>query len=273
MKLLISFLIVISSCLLGQAQTVDTIAVYSPSMNKEIKSVVILPEGYNKGKDYPVLYLLHGYGGNHRKWLEIKPELPEISSMYDMIVVCPDGATAWYWDSPVDSSLRYETFVSSELVKDIDSRYRTISDKSGRAITGYSMGGEGALWLAFRHPEVFGACGSTSGGVDIRPFPDNWDIKKSLGEYSDNPENWESHTIASLLPYVKSGMPIIIDCGTSDFFYPVNERLHEEMLYRNIRHEYITRPGIHDEPYWSISIEPQMLFFSNFFKGKPIYPK
>lgn len=62
MKLLISFLIVISSCLLGQAQTVDTIAVYSPSMNKEIKSVVILPEGYDKGKDYPVLYLLHGYG-------------------------------------------------------------------------------------------------------------------------------------------------------------------------------------------------------------------
>ena len=48
------------------------------------------------------------------------------------------------------------------------------------------MGGHGALWLAIRHQDIFGAAGSTSGGVDIRPFPDNWDMKKQLGEYKNN---------------------------------------------------------------------------------------
>lgn len=250
---------------------IDHISVHSAAMNKDIESTVVLPEGYDGETPCPVLYLLHGYGGNQDKWLAIKPDLPELATRYNMIVVCPDGGTSWYWDSPVDSTLRYETFVSSELVEDIDKRYKTVTDKSGRAITGYSMGGHGALWLGFRHQDTFGACGATSGGVDIRPFPENWDIKKSLGDYSSHLDNWENHTIASQLHLVRPDYPVIIDCGTEDFFYDVNQALHDEMLYRNIKHEYITRPGIHLEPYWAISIEPQMLFFSNFFSGKPVY--
>ncbi|MDE6228811.1 MAG: esterase family protein [Muribaculaceae bacterium] len=271
MKKLLLPLLILCLAFVAKAQSVDTIAVYSPSMDKNISSLVILPAAYDGSREFPVLYLLHGYGGNHETWLNIKPELPELASLHEMIIVCPDGARSWYWDSPVDSTLRYETFVASELVSDIDARYKTVGSPKGRAVTGLSMGGQGGLWLGFRHQDVFGACGSTSGGVDIRPFPDSWDMKKSLGEYSEHPENWESHTIASLLPGVKSGMPIIIDCGTSDFFYPVNEKLHSELLYRNIRHEYISRPGVHRNTYWAISIEPQLLFFANFFKGKPVY--
>lgn len=250
------------------AQRVDTISVYSPSMKKDIKTVVVLPEGYEKGKDYPVVYLLHGHGGSHETWMKVKPNLPDIATQYQMMMVCPDGAVSWYWDSPIDSTLRYETFVARELISDIDKRYKTKSDKSGRAITGLSMGGQGGLWLGIRNQDKFGACGSTSGGLDIRPFPDNWNMKKSLGEYSEHPENWENHTIASQLYLVKPDLRIIFDCGTSDFFYAVNERLHDEMVYRNIRHEYITRPGGHYDAYWANSIEPQLLFFSNFFKGK-----
>lgn len=263
-------LIILIICCIGvlglHAQQIDTISVNSPSMGKNIKNVVILPQGYNAETKYPVLYLLHGYGGNHQKWLSIKPELPSLASRYDMIIVCPDGATSWYWDSPVNQALRYDTYIADELIGYVDSHYKTIQEKSGRAITGYSMGGQGALWLGIHHQDKFGACGSTSGGVDIRPFPDNWDIKISLGEYSDNPNIWDEHTIISILPLIKSDFPIIIDCGTDDFFYRVNESLHNEMIYRNIKHEYVTRPGIHLEPYWSKSIEYQLLFFSNYFK-------
>lgn len=268
MKKILFLLLAVFFIQTAGAQRVDTISVDSPSMKKEIKTLVVLPKGYEKGKDYPVVYLLHGHGGNETTWLNVKPELPEIASQYEMMVVCPDGAVSWYWDSPIDSTLRYETFVAKELISDIDSRYKTKADKSGRAITGLSMGGQGGLWLGIRNQDKFGACGSTSGGVDIRPFPDNWNMKKSLGEYSEHPENWETHTIASLLPYIKPDLRIIFDCGTSDFFYQVNERLHDEMVYRNIKHDYITRPGAHNAQYWSNSIEPQLLFFSNFFKGK-----
>lgn len=151
---------------------VDTLAVYSDAMKKDVQVVVITPDKTTSLK--PVVYLLHGYGGNAKTWISMKPELKDIADRNDLIFVCPDGKNSWYWDSPKDPSFRYETFVSGELVKYIDSKYPTVKDRSGRAITGLSMGGHGAMWLAFRHKDLFGAVGSTSGGLDIRPFPNNW---------------------------------------------------------------------------------------------------
>ena len=124
------------------------------------------------------------------------------------------------------------------------------------------------MWLGIRHQSVFGACGSTSGGVDIRPFPDNWEMKDALGNYNENSERWDDHTVIKQLHLVKPGLAIIFDCGTEDFFYEVNENLHREMLYRNIKHDYISRPGVHNGEYWSNSIACQLLFFSRFFREK-----
>ena len=185
-----------------RAQTVDTVEVYSPSMDKKIKNVVILPAGYGRNAvgRYPVVYLLHGYNNRYDSWLrKTKPELPQTASAFGVIVVCPDGESSWYWDSPVNPRSRYETYVGTELVAYVDAHYRTVPDRRGRAITGYSMGGHGALWLAFRHPDVFGACGSMSGGVDIRPFPNNWKISEQLGPYAENRAVWDEHTVLSQL--------------------------------------------------------------------------
>ncbi|MDR0348158.1 MAG: esterase family protein [Tannerella sp.] len=247
------------------AGQVDTIEIYSPSMHIQVKNVVILPDDYENKTNLPVLYLLHGYSGNHKSWIQIKPELPALATQYGMMIVCPDGKNSWYWDSPVNSKMKYETYVSKELTDYIDRHYKTKKDKSGRAVTGLSMGGHGGLWLSIRHPDIFGACGSTSGGVDIRPFPDNWKMKNALGDYAENRQRWDNHTVIKQLHLIKPGLAIIIDCGVEDFFYEVNENLHKEMVYRNIKHDYITRPGVHNGAYWSNSIEYQLLFFSNFF--------
>jgi len=252
----------------GFAEQVDTLCIFSPSMNRCIYNVVILPEDYEQHRDFPVLYLLHGYGGNHNSWIQIHPELPELSTRYGMIIVCPDGKNSWYWDSPVDSTMRYETFLANELVSAIDSRYKTVRDKKGRAITGLSMGGHGGLWIGFRHSDIFGACGSTSGGVDIRPFPNNWEMKKALGTYSENQKRWNEHTVINQLHLIQSNPPaIIIDCGTGDFFFEVNEQLHEKLLSQRISHDYLIRPGEHNAAYWKNSIEYQLLFFHLFFNG------
>lgn len=122
-------------------------------------------------------------------WLQIT-DLRSLSERYRMIFVCPDGEKSWYWDSPLHAESQFETFISGELPAWIDARYPTIAAREGRAITGLSMGGHGALWNAVRHPDVFGAAGSTSGGVDIRPFPDSWEMKEQLGELKDNPARW-----------------------------------------------------------------------------------
>ncbi len=184
-----------------------------------------------------------------------------------MIIVCPDGQNSWYWDSPVDPSMRFETFVSKELVQFMDQKYKTIPSPAGRAVTGLSMGGHGGLWLGIRHQDVFGACGSMSGGVDIRPFPDNWDMKKRLGLYAEQPENWEKYTVINQLHRIQPGkLQMLIDVGTGDFFYGVNKALHEKLLYLNIPHDYTERPGVHNGAYWKNAIDYQLLYFSKFFK-------
>ena len=194
-KQILFSVLLLFSVVATQAARVDTIMVKSPSMNKEVQVVYVLPDKAlgEKAEACPVVYLLHGYGGNARTWVGVKPELPKIADEKGIIFVCPDGKNSWYWDSPKNPAYRYETFVASELVNYTDKNYSTIPEKKGRAITGLSMGGHGALWLAIRHKDVFGAGGSTSGGVDIRPFPKNWEMSKQLGEYEADSVLWDQH--------------------------------------------------------------------------------
>lgn len=249
------------------AATVDTVNTYSQAMKKTIKAVVIKPAGYDGSKALPVVYLLHGYGGNYTDWVKKVDAVQQQADQFNMLIVCPDGGVgSWYWDSPADPSFRYETYVSKELVSWIDEHYKTIRDRKGRGITGLSMGGHGALYLAIRHQDVFGAAGSMSGGVDIRPFPNNWDMAKRLGTYAQEPARWESHTVINQLHLLTSkSLALMIDCGTEDFFYKVNVNLHEQLLYRNIPHDFVTRPGAHNWNYWSNAVLYQMLFMHEFF--------
>jgi len=264
--LLISFVFSFTT----KAAIVDTVETWSASMKKNIKAVVITPDNYASATALPVVYLLHGHSGNYADWVNKAKGFERLADEYQLIIVCPDGNNSWYWDSPVDNQFKYETYVSSELITWVDSKYKTIKDKKGRAITGLSMGGHGALYLAFRHQDVFGAAGSMSGGVDIRPFPENWDMAKRLGKYSERPDNWENHTVINLLHLLTTkSLALIIDCGTDDFFYKVNEQLHQQLVYRNIPHDYITRPGAHNWPYWNNAIKYQLLFMSNYFKSQP----
>lgn len=251
------------------AAKVDTLMVKSPSMNKDIPVIVITPDAAS-GKNAtacPVVYLLHGFGGNQKNWIDVKPNLPQIADEKGIFFVCPDGGRSWYWDSPVNKEVRYETFVSTELVNYIDGHYKTIADRKGRAITGLSMGGHGALWNAIRHKDVFGAAGSTSGGVDIRPFPQNWEMAKQLGEMAGNRNRWDEYTVINQIDKIENGdLALIIDCGEGDFFIEVNKDLHKRLLGRKIDHDFITRPGEHNGHYWNNSIDYQILFFSKFFK-------
>lgn len=252
-----------------QGARVDTTWVDSPSMKKKVEVIYVVPDkalGENP-QACPVVYLLHGYGGNAGTWIGIKPELGKIADEKGLIFACPDGENSWYWDSPKHEDVRYETFISSELIKYTDVHYATRADRKGRAITGLSMGGHGAMWNALRHKDVFGAAGSTSGGVDIRPFPKNWEMAVQLGDYESNKALWNAHTVVNQLDSIANGdLALIIDCGEKDFFLEVNKDLHKRLLERGIDHDFITRPGVHDGRYWNNSIDYQILFFEKYFK-------
>lgn len=250
-----------------KAARVDSLSVHSPAMKRDVKVTVICPDKVVQGEKCPTLYLLHGYGGNEKTWLtQIKTDLPEIADRNGIIIVCPDGENSWYWDSPVNKDYRYETFMYQDLVQYIDMNYATKADRNHRAITGLSMGGHGGLWLSIRHQDVFGGGGSMSGGLDIRPFPDNWHMKDQLGEEATNQEIWDNHTVINQLDKLNDGaLAIIIDCGYDDFFLEVNKAVHEKLLEKGIGHDFIVRPGVHKNNYWNNAIDYQILFFKKFF--------
>lgn len=266
-RFIFTLVILFSALCRVSAQRVDTIAVHSAAMDRDIYNVVVTPEQYADGYAFPVVYLLHGYSDDHTKWVNhTQPRLPQLANQYGIIFVCPNGDTSWYFDSYVNPKVRFETYVSKELVEYIDSHYKTIPNPGARAITGFSMGGHGALWLTFRHQDVFGACGSLSGGVDFRAFPDNWSLKDHLGEKSANEERWNQSTALSQIDKIKPGLSIAIDCGVDDFFYPCNVALHEALLSKKIPHDFTSRPGGHSHSYWGNAILYQLVFFTEHFK-------
>lgn len=268
MKIQILAAAIILLSLSAKAATVDTISVYSASMHKAGKCVVIMPAGYNNNKkQFPVVYLLHGWSGNYSDWVNKAPVIKKIADDYQLMIVCPDGGySSWYIDSPIDSSERYETYVAIEIPAYIDAHYHTIKNRNARAISGLSMGGHGGLYLGFRHQDEFGACGSMSGGVYLRPFPKNWNLSERLGDTLNHAANWENYSVLNVIGnYPHDSLAIIFDCGTGDFFLNVNRQLHEKMLAMKIPHDYIERPGQHDWNYWSNSIQYQLMFFKNYF--------
>ncbi len=260
--------VLIAVALFSKAATVDTAVIYSQRMHKNVKCVVITPDRYQTDTTHlPVLYLLHGWSGNYSDWVLNDPGLLNEVDKNGFIVVCPDGDyDSWYLNSPVDTTMQYETNVALEIPAYIDAHYRTIASRNARAITGLSMGGHGALYLALKHKDIFGAAGSMSGGVDFRPFPDKWGIKKYLGDYNSNKENWDKNVVVNLVDSLQNGeLKIIFDCGVNDFFIQVNRNLHQKLLDKKIDHDYTERPGEHNWNYWDNSIKYQMLFFHQFF--------
>lgn len=271
-NIFISFLLLIY--IHAYAGSVDTIQLQSKYLNKITNFLVIQPSNKNNNFNlqdrYPVVYLLHGYGGNYGEWNTIAPQLAKTADELKMIFICPDGGKgSWYFDSPIDSTIKYESYITKELIPYIDANFQTKASSKFRAITGFSMGGHGAMYIAIRHTDLFGAAGSSSGGVDFRPFPKSWDIQNVLGEYINNKERWYDYTVFRQVELLSNNqLAIIIDCGADDFFMPVNRSLHEKLLQLKIDHNYIESPGIHNNAYWSSSINSQIIFFQLFFQKK-----
>ena len=266
-------LLILSVCLfvvmISRAAEVDTIAIFSNSMRHTIKTVVIRPAAYakEKSKHFPVIYLLHGAGGSYSNWIKYVPHIQQLADEYQLMIVCPDGAsTSWYFDSPIDSTFRYETFVGTEVPQYIDANYRTIADRKGRAITGLSMGGHGGIFLGFRHADIFSACGSTSGALHVTVITQGYGVEKRLGDTAVNRKYWQDWSVVNVIDhYPKDSLAIIMDCGTEDRVLGMNRMVHEKMLKLKIPHDYIERPGEHNWKYWNTSIDYQMLYFKRYF--------
>lgn len=243
--------------------------VHSTCMNKDIEAAIMLPSSYgvSPGRRYPVIYFLDGHGGNGKRLFYdfYKDDLLKQSDKFNVIMVAVGCFNTWYFDSPVNPDVKWQSFLIKELIPFMDAKYRSVAEREGRAITGMSMGGHGSFYTAFRHPEVFIAAGSTSGGVDLRPWPDNWDIAAVLGKKSEHEKNWDDNVVVNNLKALpKTKMAIYFDCGTDDFFLAVNRALDKIMTDMKIVHTYEEFPGGHTQDFWARSFPKHVEFFSKY---------
>jgi len=159
-----------------QQGSVEQIKVASAALGGRSQSVyVYLPPGYrdHPNKRYPVLYLLHGFPGRPLAFLltvrmgVVEDELVARHRAQPLILAMPFGSTGTFtdkeWANGIGASEGWGTFVSRDVVRAIDSRYRTIASRQGRGIAGLSEGGYGALNIALQHPGEFSLVESWSG--------------------------------------------------------------------------------------------------------------
>jgi putative tributyrin esterase len=270
----------------SHAARVDSIDVPSATMGKTYKAAVVTPTSYANSKTaYPVLYLLHGGGGHFRDWLTATPDkmlVKNLADQYNLIIVMPEGETfSWYLNSPLNRTSQFETYLTKEVIEKIDNTYRTVRSNKGRVITGLSMGGHGALYLATRHPELYCAAGSMSGALDLNVS--NWKIQpefaknvkegfeKLIGKDTTTSQVYFNNSVVNMADRMKvNGLPLIIDCGVDDFLIEPNRELHHRLVYNKTPHDYTEHPGGHTWPYWENSLPYHVLFFSKILKANGV---
>lgn len=222
----------------------------SGSMRRPVGYCVYLPPGYDEHADrrYPVLYHLHGAGGNETRSLYSAEVLHEgiLAGRWPaLIIVFPNGGRATMYQDSADGRFMAETLIIRELIPHIDASYRTIADRTARCIEGFSMGGRGATHLAMRYPEVFGSLFNQAGNVyhvsDVSRGPNAY-----LGS---DPERLRANdpylNLRKNLDSIKKNLRIQLACGTEDTGHLTTVReFHETLEREGVEHGYFEAAGV-----------------------------
>jgi putative tributyrin esterase len=230
---------------------------------------VLLPSDYETvSRRYPVLYLLHGLTGNENDWV-MRSRLTEYAARYHLIIIMPGVGDTWYANSATDPRARYEDVIINDLIPYVDSHYRTVASREGRAIAGLSMGGLGAMKFALRYPQLFAFAGSFSGAFDV-PLrvslgkkPSARILKELRSIYGD--EKSRTRLDNDVFALLNQSLPkgthfpyLYVSVGQSDPLPEVsdsNPRFAQALNAHKLKFEYNPRPGTHDWHFWDSEIE------------------
>ncbi len=216
-------------------------------------------------KKFPIIIMLHGYGGNYKQWNNIV-DLQKYADKYQVYIVCPDGLKdSWYFDSPTQANSQFESFFIKEYLPYIKANFPI--DTQAVFITGLSMGGYGAMYLFLRHPDLFASAGSTSGVLDLNASSLKYSsLSDKLGEYPAFKKRFDAFSPINLLQNIKfSDKPIIFDCGNRDHLYQANKAFKAACDSLYINAFYFSFPGRHNRLYWRKSIYWHFVFFNRIY--------
>ena len=169
-----------------------------------------------------------------------------------MIIVNPDGGEyGWYLDSAIVPENRYESFMIHELLPHIESR---LGGSNVRSVAGLSMGGHGAITLAWKHAGLFSSVSSMSGVVDLTRCRIKDSLTRLLGPYEAEPEVWHRHSSWHLIeraPDRLAGTPLRLSCGASDYYFSSNQDFSKRLTDFGLDHIFEASSGDHSWDYWT----------------------
>lgn len=242
---------------------------------------VYLPPSYDASPDrrYPVIYLLHGLYGHEASWLMKGNAEATLDAMIasgelrESIVVMPsDGGYGqgtfyinWY-----NGGGRFEDYLLYDLIPAIDREFRTVADRSGRAVSGLSMGGYGAFMLALRNPELFGAAASISGALMSTALMTEdllrTEISRMIGPLQGPyVREHDLHVLASRRVREAQRPALHFNCGTSDYLYPLNTAYKVLLDQLGYAHEYFEFEGEHNWDYFGTHLKEALRFIEQYF--------
>ncbi len=242
------------------AGRIDTVTYMSKTVGVNRKALVYTPPGFSKKKKYPVLYLLHGIGGDEREWLKNGQPQVILDNLYadkkvePMIVVMPNGramkddrAIGNMFDSArVQAFSVFEKDLLNDLVPFIEKKYPTYTDREHRAIAGLSMGGGQALNFGLGNLEKFA-----------------W-----VGGFSSAPNTRLPEVLVPDPKTTKAKLKLLwISCGDADGLMSFSKRTHDYLYEKGVPHIFYIEPGAHDFTVW----KNDLCLFSQFL-FKPVDP-
>lgn len=235
---------------------------WSPSVGRDKSITVLLPPAYSPtAAPLPVLYLLHGYGGDRTTWLRCT-DLTEHAARHKMILVLPESGRSWLINDA--RGRRYEDYFVHEVVTYIDENFNTVTRRDGRGIAGFSMGGACALIHALRHGSLFSVVGSHSGAFEA-PLREGDPYARFRGDRTlaipterDHQRVWGpagSQTRRVYDPYTllaardpALSLQVYLDIGLDDYarIISMNRNMRDALASGSVPHLYCERAGGHD---------------------------
>jgi S-formylglutathione hydrolase FrmB len=247
----------------------------APSVHETNRTVrVYLPPSYSRPeaaqRRYPVVYMLHGWPGSDGNMPEMGHANDTADSLIargaipEIIMVFPNGSGTGmlgrsYWLNGYDGRKRVADYITHDLIEWVDGHYRTRATAAGRGIIGLSEGADAAFNFAFRHPELFSACGGHSGDyVFDKGLGTSGFTGPEPGATKMLQENSTSLYVRNIVAQVRQ-QHIYFDCGTSDESLANSRAMHARLDSLGVPHEYREFPGSHTWGYWGSHFRESLL--------------
>ena len=223
--------------------TLDTVTYESQTVGVSRKALVYTPPGFSKNKKYPVLYLLHGIGGDEKEWLNGGQPQVILDNLYadqkiePMIVVMPNGRAMKddraigniMEPEKVQAFANFEKDLLNDLIPFIEKKYPVKKDRESRAIAGLSMGGGQSLNFGLGNLDKFA-----------------W-----VGGFSAAPNTKEPEVLLPDPELAREKLKLLwISCGDEDNLIRFSERTHQYLVKNEVPHIYYIEPGGHDFKVW-----------------------